>query len=140
MKKKSKGQTIIIIILIILLIILAICGYYIYKQLNNNNNENPINNLKNQTKKEPTKLTKVGEYDLITSMGSNYFIIEENEKYGVIDTNGKIIEEIKYDDISYLIDNYYYTTLKDQVTLKRKGNTVGDISKYEGNKLYKDEN
>lgn len=98
----------------------------------------------------PEKVSLVASYDEIKKMeNTNYpindieeglYIVKEKNKCGVIDINNNVIEEIKYDNIVYLVDDYYYTEEGKVKTLKRKGNVVSDISKYEKGKLYKDNN
>ena len=67
-----------IIILLILVIIVGIGGFFILKNVE-------------QSKKEYS-VTKVENY--------NYFPVRQNEKYGVIDHQGKVIIEAKYDEIA----------------------------------------
>jgi len=51
-------------------------------------------------------------YDDIVSTKENYFIVYDNNKYGVVDINKKVILDISYDKIYY--NNNYYLTLEDR--------------------------
>ena len=48
-----------------------------------------VNKIQKENKKY--EIAQINEY--------KYFVVKENEKYGVINTNGNIIIEAKYDDI-----------------------------------------
>ena len=72
MKKKN-----IAIIILILIIIGILAGIVIVKRVNKENRE--------------YKIEEISEY--------NYFVIKENNKYGVIDKQGNIIIEPNYDNI-----------------------------------------
>ena len=74
MKKKS-----IVMIIIVLLIIIAIAGYFIYRQIEKNGREYEIEKIDLQ------------DYA--------YFILREEGKYGVINTNGDIIIHPEYTNV-----------------------------------------
>ena len=112
--------------------------------INSNINSDPIiddsnGNIDNNF--ESSKVLLVANYDEITKMENtsypvgdikeDYFIVKKGSKYGVIDYNGNVIEEFKYDKITYLIDDYYYVEVDSVKTLKRNGNFVSDITKYD---------
>lgn len=157
MEKKNK----IILIIICLVIVLGIVGCitYVYNGnkkdddtlINSNINSDPIiddsnGNIDNNF--ESSKVLLVANYDEITKMENtsypvgdikeDYFIVKKGSKYGVIDYNGNVIEEFKYDKITYLIDDYYYVEVDSVKTLKRNGNFVSDITKYDKGKIYRD--
>ena len=158
----KKNRIIVIIVSLILVLSILGCTIYIYKRGNKENNDgnlihSTINKkpvIDNSDNKEetqsPEKISLIAEYTEITKMentnypfndiNNEYFIVKSGNEYGVIDLNGNIIEDIKYDKIIYLIDGYYYVEENNIKTLKRKGNVVSDISKYEKGKLYKDIN
>ena len=71
MKKKN------IIILIIILIIIAIVGYFIVQKV--------------EEKSKRYEIEAISEY--------KYFVVKENEQYGVIDAKGNKIIETKYEDV-----------------------------------------
>ena len=118
-------------------------------QFNNNSQSNNNNNF-NDTVLEYDKdmVTFVVKYDEIikfenhtypyNDMSNRYLLVKQNDRYGLIDYDGNIIEEIKYDIINYLVDDYYYIELDGIKTLKRNGKKVADITKYEKDKFYKD--
>lgn len=160
MDKKNK----IILIIVCIILVLSILGCCIYI-LNKNNKEMKDDNvihstinkkpiINNSDNKEdtliPEKISIIAEYDEISKMentnypfndiNEEYFIVKNDSAYGVINLNGNIIEDIKYDKIVYLIDGYYYVEENNVKTLNRKGNVVSDISKYEKGRLYKDNN
>lgn len=72
MKKKN-----IIIITIILIIAIAIAGYFVAQKIQEENRK----------------------YEIETISEYKYFVLKENDKYGVIDTKGNKIIETKYDDV-----------------------------------------
>ena len=72
MKKKS-----IIIITIISIIVIAIAGYFIAQEIQKENRK----------------------YEIETISEYKYFVLKENDKYGVIDTKGNKIIEAKYEDV-----------------------------------------
>ena len=72
MKKKN-----IIILATILIIIIAISGYFIMKKI--------------QQKNRKYEIETISEY--------KYFVVKEDNKYGVIDTKGNKIIETKYEDV-----------------------------------------
>ena len=74
MKKKS-----IVMIIIVLLIIIAIAGYFIYRQIEKSGREYEIE--------------KIDLQDYV------YFILREDGKYGVINTNGDIIIHPEYTNV-----------------------------------------
>ena len=158
---EQKKKIFSIIVCLILVISTLGCAIYIFNKSDKENNDNTLihstinkkpiidNSNNNEETLIPEKISLVAEYDEITKMVNNnysyndmyeeYFIVKNSDKYGVIDYNGNIIEEIKYSKIAYLIDEYYYTEEGNIKTLKRKGNIVSDISNYEKGKVYKDE-
>lgn len=78
------------------------------------------------------------QYDEIEQFGDKYIKIKKDGKYGIADEFG-VFEETKYDEIKYLIDDYYYFLLGDKKILGRKGHVVADITINQPNKVYKDE-
>lgn len=72
MKKKN-----IIIITILLIIIIAIAGYFIAKKIQKENKK----------------------YEIETISEYKYFVLKENDKYGVIDAKGNKIIEAKYENV-----------------------------------------
>lgn len=72
MKKKN-----IVTIIILIIIIAIIAGIFIYRKI--------------IEKEKEYSITQVNKY--------NYFVLKENEKFGVIDNQGNIIIEPQYDDI-----------------------------------------
>ena len=72
MKKKS-----IIIITIISIIVIAIAGYFIAQKIQKENRK----------------------YEIETISEYKYFVLKENDKYGVIDAKGNKIIEAKYEDV-----------------------------------------
>lgn len=71
MKKRS------IIITIVLIVIVLLAGFIAYEKL--------------EKSKKEYQVEKVSEY--------NYFVVKENDKYGVIDANGNKIIETNYDNV-----------------------------------------
>ena len=71
MKKRS------IIITIVLIVIVLLAGFIAYEKL--------------EKSKKEYQVEKVSEY--------NYFVVKENDKYGVIDVNGNKIIETNYDNV-----------------------------------------
>lgn len=72
MKKKN-----IIIIIIILIIIIALAGYFIAQKIQKENRK----------------------YEIETISEYKYFVVKENNQYGVIDTQGNKIIETKYENV-----------------------------------------
>lgn len=72
MKKKS-----IIILIVILIIAILVSTYFIIKKVQQENRK----------------------YDIETVSEYKYFVVKEDEKYGVIDTKGNKIIETKYEDV-----------------------------------------
>ena len=72
MKKKN-----IIILTIILIVIIAISGYFIAQKIQNENRK----------------------YEIETISEYKYFVVKENNQYGVIDTQGNKIIETKYENV-----------------------------------------
>lgn len=72
MKKKK-----IIILAVILIIIIAISGYFIIRKVQEENKK----------------------YEVETISQYNYFVVKENNQYGVIDAKGNKIVEAKYEDV-----------------------------------------
>ena len=76
MRLKMKNKKTIILVLIIIAI-LAISTYFIVNKI--------------QKEKRKYEIAQINEY--------KYFVLKENEKYGVINTKGETIIDTKYDDI-----------------------------------------
>lgn len=74
MKKKN---IIIITIILISIIIISIAGYFVAQKIQEENRK----------------------YEIETISEYKYFVLKENDKYGVIDTKGNKIIETKYDDV-----------------------------------------
>ena len=72
MKKKN-----IIILTILLIIIIAITGYFIAQKIQKENRK----------------------YEIETISEYKYFVVKENNQYGVIDTQGNKIIETKYENV-----------------------------------------
>lgn len=160
MKKNGNlNKVILIIICVVLVLGIAGCIIYIFTKDNNDNNVNIPNDNNdfiidntdsNDSDIESSRTKLIANYEEITKMENGnyplgdikeeYFIVKYNNKYGVIDYGGNVIEEIKYDKVYYLIDDYYYVEVDGVKTLKRNGNVVDDISKYQKDKVYKDNN
>ncbi len=71
MKKKN------VIILVIIILIIALAGYFITKKIEHENKK----------------------YEIETITEYKYFVVKEENKYGVIDTKGNKIIETKYEDV-----------------------------------------
>ena len=71
MKRKN------IIIILIIIVIITTSAYFI------------VNKIKKENRK----------YEIAQIKDYKYFVVKENEKYGVINTNGNTVIEAKYDDI-----------------------------------------
>lgn len=76
-------------------------------------------------------LTPEGYEEIKTNESSELLIYKKNGKYGIMDLNGKIIEDAlyNYDDISFGYDNYYRIFTSDnRILIKRNGKLVKDIT------------
>ena len=125
---KAKKTIIIILILSLIMIVGGVFVYFYYDELFNSKND-----------LTEVKLEDNDFYDDVRKLNDDYVLVVVNEKYGIIDNDSNVVEEIKYDEIAYLTDYYYYVELDGIKTLKRKGNVVADITNYEYGKVYKDE-
>lgn len=89
-------------------------------------------------------LTPEGYEEIKTNESSELLIYKKNGKYGIMDLNGKIIEDAlyNYNDISFGYDNYYRIFTSDnKILIKRNGKIIKDITNYEDDYvLLKDDN
>lgn len=79
-------------------------------------------------------------YEIYDVIDKDYFVIQDrvNYKRGVMDYTGKIVDDVKYNQITILPDGYYLTITDDSKELKRKNNII-EVNP-ESNKLYQDTN
>lgn len=76
MKKNGRG---VIIAIIVIMVVIIIGGYFLIKMFNKNSD---------------VTLTQIDEKDI------SYYKLKKEDKYGIIDKNGKVIVEPKYYDIA----------------------------------------
>ncbi len=77
--------------------------------------------------KSGKEIVKLGEYDSIDEIdGINYFKVEKDNVYGIIDDKGKIILPIEYEKISVFDDVFIFEVRKDgkYYLLSQNGNTI----------------
>lgn len=82
------------------------------------------------------------KFDKISYINDSLLIVENEKKFGLVKTDGTILLDIKYDDVTYSFDNYpklsFIVTLNNKNGLANKdGKLVTDIKyeniKYSGN-------
>lgn len=84
-------------------------------------------------------------YDLIeqkVDLDTNLLLTKKDGKYGIIDINGRVIENNKYDfeDIIFGYDGYYIVNEENKTLIKRNGKLVDDVTNInEKYKLIKDD-
>ena len=84
-------------------------------------------------------------YDSIEQRGDldiNLLLTKKDGKYGIIDVNGRIIENNKYnfEDITFGYDGYYIINEDNKILIKRNGKLLDDVTNInEKYKLIKDE-
>lgn len=91
-------------------------------------------------------LTPVG-YDLMyydSELNNNLIKVKKNNKYGLINNKGEILEKTLYEEKDFALgyDDYYrINTLDGKILIKRKGKIISDITNNENSYvLLKDEN
>ncbi|MEG1016066.1 MAG: hypothetical protein RSE45_03980 [Bacilli bacterium] len=129
--KEKKNVILTVLLIIIGVLFVSGIGLFAYSKYFKKDNENSNNDGK-------IKLTYISSYKKIDNMYDKYFVVSNNSSIGIIDIDGKIIEDIKYKDIIYLSDGYYITLLDNVKTLKRNGKLVADLHNVKETKAYKD--
>lgn len=82
--------------------------------------------------KNGKEIVKLGEYDSIDEIDeSDYFKVEKDNLYGVIDSKGKIILPIKYKRINMYTDVLIFEATKDDKTylITQNGNIISESEK-----------
>ena len=101
---------------IAIIIIIILATYYGYVMINEYNEEYVITNL------------SINGYDEIieNNIDNELLIVSDNDKYGIIDYNGNIIEDTIYDfnDIKLGYDNYYKIVDSNANKLIKRNNKV----------------
>ena len=106
---------------IAIIIIIILATYYGYVMINEYNEEYVITNL------------SINGYDEIieNNIDNELLIVSDNDKYGIIDYNGNIIEDTIYDfnDIKLGYDNYYkIVDSNGNKLIKRNNKVIKDVT------------
>lgn len=106
---------------IAIIIIIILATYYGYVMINEYNEEYVITNL------------SINGYDEIieNNIDNELLIVSNNNKYGIIDYNGNIIEDTIYDfnDIKLGYDNYYkIVDSNGNKLIKRNNKVIKDVT------------
>lgn len=154
MKKIIQNKKILIISIVT--IIILITGIILGITLLNKEDNNPSNNQSNTNESNTNKPNTNEEYNntyeptytkrkIKENIDDTLIIVYEGDtyytrKYGIINSNGNIVEEIIYNNIFSLEYGYYLIDNGEEKILKRNNNEIAKITQYEPNKFYKDEN